>query len=42
MIYKNDTYFYVGTMHGHPHIWIIVGLFYPPFPKSSPTLPLFE
>jgi hypothetical protein len=30
MIQKNDTHFYVGTVHAHPHIWIIVGLFYPP------------
>lgn len=29
MIEKNDTHFYVGTMHGHPGTWIIVGLFYP-------------
>jgi hypothetical protein len=30
MIQKNDTHFYVGTVHQHPHVWIIVGLFYPP------------
>ena len=24
-----DTHFYVGTVHGHPNRWIIVGLFYP-------------
>jgi hypothetical protein len=30
MIKKYDTHFYVGTIHGHPHVWIIVGLFYPP------------
>jgi hypothetical protein len=30
MIERNDTHFYVGTMHGHPNVWIIVGLFYPP------------
>ncbi len=29
MIEKNDTHFYVGTLHQHPNIWIIVGLFYP-------------
>ncbi len=29
MIEKNDTHFYVGTLHHHPNIWIIVGLFYP-------------
>jgi hypothetical protein len=31
MINKYDTHFYVGTIHGHPGTWIIVGLFYPPF-----------
>jgi len=30
MILKYDTHFFVGTMHGHPHEWIIIGLFYPP------------
>jgi hypothetical protein len=30
MIEKNDTHFYVGTVHQHPDAWIIVGLFYPP------------
>ena len=30
MIQKYDTHFYVGTIHQHPHIWIVVGLFYPP------------
>lgn len=30
MIYKNDTNFFVGTIHQHPKNWIIVGLFYPP------------
>lgn len=30
MINKCDTHFYVGTVHGHPGAWIIVGLFYPP------------
>ena len=29
MIHKNDTHFFVGTMHKHPQTWIIVGLFYP-------------
>lgn len=29
MIHKNDTHFFVGTLRGHPGIWIIVGLFYP-------------
>jgi hypothetical protein len=27
---KLDTHLYVGTTHGHPKSWIIVGLFYPP------------
>jgi hypothetical protein len=40
MIQKYDTHFYVGTMHGHPHVWIIVGLFYPP--KSNESLTLFQ
>ena len=30
MIQKNDTHFFVGTVHQHPGSWIIVGLFYPP------------
>jgi len=30
MIDKNDTHFFVGTLHQHPNNWIIVGLFYPP------------
>jgi hypothetical protein len=30
MIEKYDTHFYTGTVHEHPHTWIIVGLFYPP------------
>jgi hypothetical protein len=30
MIQKNDTHFFVGTIHQHPGSWIIVGLFYPP------------
>jgi hypothetical protein len=40
MIHKNDTHFYVGTVHRHPHVWIIVGLFYPP--RSSGNLGLFD
>jgi hypothetical protein len=36
MIEKLDTHFYVGTIHKHPKIWIIVGLFYPPKPTASP------
>lgn len=39
MIQKNETHFYVGTVHQHPSTWIIVGLFYPPRPE---VLPLFE
>ena len=38
MIEKYDTHFYVGTLHQHPHTWIIVGLFYPPQPASGPLL----
>jgi hypothetical protein len=39
MIEKYDTHFYVGTVHGHPHTWIICGLFYPPYtPPEAPTL----
>jgi hypothetical protein len=30
MILKYDTHFYMGTIRQHPHVWIIVGLFYPP------------
>jgi hypothetical protein len=30
MIEKNETHFFVGTVHQHPGSWIIVGLFYPP------------
>jgi hypothetical protein len=29
---ERDTHFYVGTIHQHPTGWIIVGLFYPPYP----------
>jgi hypothetical protein len=39
MIQKNDTHFYVGTVHQHPRSWIIVGLFYPP---KQPNLSLFD
>jgi hypothetical protein len=35
MIHKNDTHFYVGTLHGHPATWIIVGLFYPRRDETS-------
>jgi hypothetical protein len=27
---KNDTHFFVGTIHKNPASWIIIGLFYPP------------
>ena len=30
MILRYDTYFFVGTVHGYPGSWIIIGLFYPP------------
>jgi hypothetical protein len=45
MINKYDTHFFVGTMHQHPNVWIIVGLFYPPkgterlFDLISPSQP---
>jgi hypothetical protein len=38
MIEKYDTHLYVGTMNGHPHVWIIVGLFYPPYPSKGKSL----
>jgi hypothetical protein len=31
-LHKFDTHFYVGKIHRHPKEWIIVGLFYPPYP----------
>lgn len=30
MILGRNTHFFVGTVHGHPGAWIIIGLFYPP------------
>lgn len=30
MILGHDTHFFVGTVHGYPASWIIIGLFYPP------------
>jgi hypothetical protein len=36
MIERNDTHFYVGTTQERPHVWIIIGLFYPPKPKDTP------
>jgi hypothetical protein len=36
---KRDTHFYVGTVHRYPTSWIIVGLYYPPYPKN---LDLFD
>ena len=30
MLLRYDTHFFVGTVHGHPSAWIIIGLFYPP------------
>jgi hypothetical protein len=38
MITKYDTHFYMGTVHQHPHVWIIVGLYYPPKTEKEPTL----
>jgi hypothetical protein len=34
MVERNDTSFFVGTLHQYPASWIIVGLFYPPKPKG--------
>ena len=42
MIEKYDTRFYVGTVHGHPHVWIIVGLFYPPRSRRGDKLFEYE
>lgn len=44
MTEKNDTHFFVGTLHGHPNRWIIIGLFYPPKPVQKPqeSLSLFD
>ncbi len=41
MIERNDTHFYVGTVHRHPKNWIIIGLFYPPKPQPR-NLSLFS
>lgn len=30
MTMRKDTHFFVGTVHGHPRNWVIVGLCYPP------------
>lgn len=38
IIEKFDTHFYVGTVHTHPQEWIIVGLFYPPYPAKGGSL----
>jgi hypothetical protein len=32
---RNDTHFFVVTVHQHPASWIIVGLFYPPKPSMN-------
>ena len=44
MIHKNETHFFVGTLRGHPHTWIIVGLFYPRNinKRGHRPLPLFD
>ncbi len=34
-----ETYFYVGTVHGHPRSWIVLGAFYPSA-EHNPQLPL--
>jgi hypothetical protein len=38
MINKNDTHFFVGTLHQYPKNWIIVGLFCPPKPQTGSLL----
>jgi hypothetical protein len=38
MIHEKETHFFMGTIHGHPSTWIIVGLFYPPVVRN----PTFE
>ena len=38
MIQKLDTHFFVGTIHQYPGTWIIIGLFYPPYPPKGPSL----
>lgn len=42
MIEKYDTHFFVGTLHGHPSVWIIIGLFYPMKVKGPAELTLFS
>lgn len=37
MIGQKDLHFFVGTTQERPHVWIIIGLFYPPKPKVSPA-----
>lgn len=27
---EKNLYFIMGTIHGHPHVWLIIGLVYPP------------
>jgi hypothetical protein len=41
MLEKNDTHFFVGTLHQYPKNWIIVGLFYPPKMAEVPQGNLF-
>jgi hypothetical protein len=39
MIERFDTHFFVGTIKSHPHVWIIVGLFFPlPVPCKPPRV----
>jgi hypothetical protein len=40
VISPKDTHFYVGTVHGHPREWIIVGLWSPRATKSGQRAPL--
>lgn len=35
---ERDLYFLMGTIHQHPHVWLIVGLYYPPKRDSAQGL----
>ncbi|MBI2854111.1 MAG: hypothetical protein HYX87_04215 [Chloroflexi bacterium] len=39
MMQENDTHFFVGTLHGNPSAWIVIGLFYPPKVAESAQQP---
>ncbi len=42
MIGQKDLHFFVGTTQERPHVWIIIGLFYPPKPKADNAATLFD